>query len=117
MGRRNFHRGMPADVYHVFDQYEHLLYVGLSVDVFKRMREHKKHAPWWPVAYDGYVVRYRTRSQARAEEARAIRDGNPIFNKRPETFATDGPEGEPVEYLEIFWRDGEVYVDAENSDH
>nr|WP_278101138.1 GIY-YIG nuclease family protein [Microbacterium proteolyticum] len=108
---------MPTDVYHVCDEQHRLLYVGMSANVFKRMREHKKYAGWWPIAYDGYVIQYATREQATAEEARAIRDGRPIFNRRSEAFRADGPEGEITEYLEIFWRDGEVYVDAENSNH
>lgn len=117
MGRRSFYRSMPADVYRVFDKDHHLLYVGLAYDVFVRMRSHKKYAAWWPIAYDGYVIRYATRDQGRAEEARAIRDGRPIFNRRPEAIHEIGPAGEVEEYLEIFWRDGEVYVDAQNSNY
>lgn len=114
MGRRKLYRKMPCDVYHVYDEHGHLLYVGMSYNVFIRMYSHKLYAPWWPIAHHGHVVQYATRDQGEAEEARAIRDGRPIFNRRPEAFKTGGPVGEELGQLSLVWENGEVYADASN---
>lgn len=106
---------LPTDVYRVYDECGHLLYVGVSTNVFYRMREHKAYAEWWPLANSGTVARYENRYMARKVEALAIRDESPVFNVVREDREARRPEvvTEPVEVLSLFWEQGRVWVDAD----
>lgn len=105
---------MPTDVYRVYDRHGQLLYVGAAVDVFSRMREHRRYAGWWFLADSATVNRYENRNIARHVEAVAIRDEAPLYNvtrelseERKRVTVTD-----PIEVLDLFWEDGRVWVDA-----
>ena len=71
---------LKHDVYKAFDSCGALLYVGCSVNVFKRLREHKHYALWLLHTERIDVVQYANRSEALAEEARCIRFDHPTFN-------------------------------------
>lgn len=105
---------LPTDVYRVYDAPGRLLYVGSSVNVFQRMREHRLYAAWWPMAAEGTVTRYENRAIARKVEALAIRDEGPQFNVTRETSEErrNCEVTEPVEVLSLFWEQGRVWVDA-----
>lgn len=77
---------MKHDVYKAFDGFGTLLYVGCSVNVFTRLREHKQYAAWYPIATAIEVTRYPSRATALAEEARTIAAEHPEFNVTRETF-------------------------------
>ena len=92
----------------------HLLYVGTSVNVFVRMREHRRYAEWWPHAFEGTVHRYENRTIARHVEAVAIRDESPLWNVAAEASGYKRVvEVTPaIEELKLWWDDGEVWVDG-----
>lgn len=71
---------LPHDVYKAYDINGRLLYVGISVNVFARMKEHKQYAGWMSAASRIDVVRYADRASAQAVEAICIRDDAPVFN-------------------------------------
>lgn len=71
---------LKHDVYKAYDTDGQLLYVGVSVNVFKRLREHKQYAAWMPHSARVDVVQYLNRNAARAEEARCIREDGPLYN-------------------------------------
>jgi len=105
---------LPTDVYRVYDQEGRLLYVGASVNVFTRLREHRLYAEWWPLAFEGTVTRYENRAMARSVEAHAIRNEGPLYNttdERAEAIKritiTD-----PIEVIDLWWDEGKVWVDA-----
>lgn len=103
----------PHDVYRAYLGTE-LLYVGISVDVFTRLREHRLYSRWYWEADRIDVVRRPNRSAARAEEARVIALEAPRYNVTPER-AHGCAESEDL--LESFsmWReeDGKWWIDAE----
>lgn len=106
---------MPTDVYRVYDVTGSLLYVGSSINVFQRMRDHRTYAPWWRLASEGTVTRYENRWIARKVEALAIRDEHPRFNVTREVTEERRPHEitEPIEVLSLFWEQGKVWVDAD----
>lgn len=106
---------LPTDVYRVHDQWGKLLYVGSSINVFKRMQEHQAYAEWWPYASTGTVTRYENRRMARKVEALAIRDEKPMFNVTREVSEERNadPITDPIEVLSLFWEQGRVWVDAD----
>lgn len=104
----------PCDVYRVYDRDGALLYVGATVNVFKRMREHKRYARWWPLADEASVTTYEDRTMARHVEAVAIRDERPRFNVTRE-LSEECPRdvSDPTDQMTLWWDDsGEVWVDA-----
>lgn len=71
---------LPHEVYKVHDGFGSLLYVGCTINVFKRLHEHKQYARWYPEAASIEVKRYENRVGALAEEARCIVEDDPEFN-------------------------------------
>jgi trehalose utilization protein len=113
MRRRNTTR--PTDVYRVYDRAGALLYVGIAMNVFDRMRGHRQESKWWNEAHEALVERYPDRLVAKTEESRAIRDEIPRYNiaaDRP-LYADDFEMPAPIETLTLFWEKGQVWVDAE----
>jgi hypothetical protein len=110
----NSRRSYPADLYRVYDASGDLLYVGIAVNVFNRMRGHRREAAWWPLADTGTVERYPKRFDAQRAESRAIRSEHPKFNVRNERSYGDMPLPEPIERMSLFWEEGQVWVDAAN---
>ncbi|OOB91210.1 hypothetical protein [Rathayibacter sp. VKM Ac-2630] len=71
----------PHDVYKAFDADGRFLYVGLSVDVFRRLQQHRReYAAWEPDAVRVEVAQYENRASAHFEEARCIREDSPAYN-------------------------------------
>lgn len=107
---------LPHDVYRVFAAGGELLYVGCSVNVFNRLREHKAYAGWWHLAHTGTVHRYPNRAHALSIEAEAIRSESPTANKVLEKYRISSafsPDDIVEEPMTLFWEDGEVWVDGE----
>ena len=106
---------LPTDVYRVYDEAGALLYVGASINVFKRMNEHKAYAPWWPHAHTATVHQYPDRATARGVEALAIRDESPRFNVTRELTEERRAviSAEPIDVMELFWEQGKVWVNAD----
>jgi predicted GIY-YIG superfamily endonuclease len=101
-----------TDVYRIRSADGRLLYVGSSVNVFKRMREHRKYSGWWQESDSGTVQQFGNRRIARHVEAVAIRDEMPVFNVTRElselrTVLTQ-EDMTPIDQFEI-WRDGDTW--------
>lgn len=69
-------------LYRAYDADSRLLYIGISGDPVSRWHQHSRKALWWPQAswidYCGYPTEY----DALDAERHAIRDEQPLFNKR-----------------------------------
>jgi predicted GIY-YIG superfamily endonuclease len=70
----------PTDLYRHFDADDRLLYVGISLDAFSRLRQHQQAAGWVSAAVTMRTVTYRSRDEAFAAEARAIAEEKPLWN-------------------------------------
>lgn len=67
-------------VYRIFDADDVLLYVGMSVSPETRFTDHRTCKPWMQQAFRYEIVWFATRSEAEAEERRAIRCERPLHN-------------------------------------
>lgn len=71
-------------IYQAFDIDGVLLYVGISKDVGKRLRQHEKSAVWWAEAVDGGRIEFAwvwgDRREVERYEAALIRSGKPVYN-------------------------------------
>lgn len=79
-----------------------LLYVGCTNDVDRRLAEHRRLSPWFPLAHTVAEVRFAGPSSGFLAERTAIRDEHPLFNK--------------VEYLTKTPHEVETLVPAAESD-
>jgi hypothetical protein len=71
----------PTAVYRFFGADKGLLYVGVTDEPKRRFRKHAKAAVWWPDVAGRSIDWFDSRSDALVEEARAIREENPLHNK------------------------------------
>lgn len=79
---------IPHDVYRIRDEAGALLYVGCSVNVFKRIQQHKaEYQPWFPLAATVDIDQYPDLVTARYKEAHAIATEWPIWNTAREASA------------------------------
>lgn len=87
MSRRRISR-MRHDVYRIRDKTGALLYVGCSLNAFKRVQQHKhEYQPWFPLAATVDIEQYQDRMTARYVEAHAIANEYPIWNTAQEAMA------------------------------
>lgn len=56
------------------------LYIGVTSDLHRRMREHRRQALWWGWVARSVIVRYPSRQAAELAEAAAIASEGPAFN-------------------------------------
>lgn len=85
--RRQLYKS-PHDVYRVRDESGALLYVGCSINVFKRIQQHKnEYSPWFPLAATVDVVQYPDMVTAQFMEATAIECEAPMWNRQGEPRA------------------------------
>lgn len=70
----------PAIVYRFYDADDALLYVGITVNDWQRVRDHRGASPWWPQAVKCTFQRCTDRAAAEVAETEAIRTENPRFN-------------------------------------
>lgn len=79
---------LPHDVYRIRDKEGSLLYVGCSVNAFKRLKQHKhEYQPWFPLAATVDIEQYQNLATARFIEAQAIAMEAPIWNTAQEASA------------------------------
>lgn len=79
---------MKHDVYRIRDKHGVLLYVGCSVNAFKRVTQHKhEYQPWFPLAATVDIEQYPDRTTARYVEAHAIQNEAPRWNRAREAMA------------------------------
>jgi predicted GIY-YIG superfamily endonuclease len=79
---------LPHDVYRIRDKAGALLYVGCSVNAFRRVKQHKnEYQPWFPLAATVDIEQYEDLATARFIEASAIAYEAPIWNTAQESRA------------------------------
>lgn len=67
-------------VYRVFDAADRLIYIGSTVDLTKRMANHRSSSWWSALTARTETEAHPTISDARLAEAEAIRRDHPAFN-------------------------------------
>ena len=67
-------------LYRAFCEHGGLLYVGITDNYERRLRQHAFGSEWWPSTDRITVVRYRTRWSARRAERYVIEHDNPVHN-------------------------------------
>ena len=70
----------PTTLYRHFDSNDNLLYVGISVCAFKRLKEHKKYSKWSNKAVKMLHETFNTREEALIAERNAIKKERPLYN-------------------------------------
>lgn len=67
-------------LYRFYDRHEALLYVGISNDPRRRLKEHAAAKSWYPRIQHQAITWYDSEAQARAAEDRAILGERPEYN-------------------------------------
>lgn len=67
-------------LYRHFDSEGNLLYVGISINPFKRLNEHKQASSWFDKVKNLTIERFESRDQALIAETDAILNEKPIYN-------------------------------------
>lgn len=67
-------------LYRHFDQYDQLLYVGISVQPIVRLYQHQMQSEWYDEIVRVEIERFPSPKEARAAEMKAIKDEKPVFN-------------------------------------
>lgn len=70
----------PCHLYHVYDAAGALIYVGMTDDVDRRMRDHELTKTWWVEVASTWVLTYPSRAACAAAEALAIHLLRPRYN-------------------------------------
>lgn len=70
----------PTSLYRFYDADDQLLYVGISLNVFRRMAQHSERKTWWTAVARSTVEWHPTREAALEAERIAIRDEKPLHN-------------------------------------
>lgn len=92
---------MSAYVYRVRDAVGRLLYVGCSVDVDARLKQHAEHSDWWPFRSSVERVSYPTQAEALEAETEAILSEHPRWNMRGRS--PDHPDGAATSMRQATW--------------
>lgn len=71
----------PTTLYRLYDESGDLLYVGISVRPFQRVKEHRGDKEWWTQVASQTFTHYHTRDEAADAELEAIRTEHPRYNK------------------------------------
>ena len=71
---------MKTQLYRHFDVERKLLYVGISLNTFARLSQHKDHAQWFEKVAVVSIEHFETREEAMAAERSAIKMESPKFN-------------------------------------
>jgi predicted GIY-YIG superfamily endonuclease len=69
-----------TSLYRYYDEFDVLLYVGITSRGARRNAEHNKTKPWWPYVARQDVSHFGTRDEALAREAELILADRPPFN-------------------------------------
>ena len=70
----------PATLYRMFDADGRLLYVGISSDVGKRLKQHSQDKDWWKQVATVGVEHHKSRRHAAVAEREAIIAEKPLWN-------------------------------------
>jgi predicted GIY-YIG superfamily endonuclease len=72
---------MKTSLYRYYDKRKRLLYIGISINPFKRLSQHKRDKSWEHLIHDIKIETFKTRKEAFIEEEKAIKSENPRWNK------------------------------------
>lgn len=70
----------PHALYRFYDRTDVLLYVGITVDLPTRIKQHLSGKPWWSQVANMRVEHYPTRAEALEAERVAIETEGPLYN-------------------------------------
>jgi hypothetical protein len=92
-------------VYRLFDACGRLLYVGKTIDLRKRLGEHRREQAWWPRVRWAEVRWFSDTPVAEDEELHSIREEGPLLNEQgrggPRQRRATPPLQEPCAPAEI----------------
>ncbi len=74
-------------LYRMYDQHNHLLYVGVTNHIDRRMQQHAKDKAWWPQVWDIQFEAFQDRLTAEQAEIDAIQSEYPRFNIKDSVLA------------------------------
>jgi len=69
-----------TELYRHFDENNKLMYVGISLNTFTRLGQHRDHSKWFKQIKYVKIEHYPTRQDAMTAEKTAIKTENPMFN-------------------------------------
>lgn len=72
---------VQVHLYRHFDASGLLLYVGISLSVFKRLAQHRQVSPWFDLITKVTIETYTSREEALVAERKAVEQESPKFNK------------------------------------
>ena len=103
--------GEPTAVYRLYDKTDALLYVGITRDLRMRFAQHEADKPWWPDVARKTMAWHGKRSDALAEEDRAIDEEHPVHNVAG--IAPSVRLANPDDIPELWVGDGDVIAQVE----
>ena len=71
---------MFTTLYRHYDINDNLLYVGISINAFNRLKQHKKYSEWSNKAVKMLHESFNTREEALIAERNAIKRERPLYN-------------------------------------
>lgn len=71
---------LPHALYRFTNKVGELLYVGITMDLPARMRDHRLRKPWWTEATRIDIEHFESRDEALAAERAAIKNESPLHN-------------------------------------
>lgn len=106
-------------LYRMFDTNGDLLYVGITMDVESRFRDHRREKQWWPEVRTITLEHFSDRATLKSAEQAAILREQPMFNVQNRTPLKPPRPGDPqrtVAVPEDQWQQFGRTADALNTD-
>lgn len=79
-------RDVPAQLYRHFDHEGHLLYVGIALNAFARLKQHRIGSYWYHAVATVTIQNFSTRADAARAETHAIKTEKPLYNSKQSAF-------------------------------
>ncbi|MFI7073604.1 GIY-YIG nuclease family protein [Micromonospora sediminicola] len=104
----------PHALYRFFDRTDALLYVGITMNLPARLKQHRKDKHWWLQVTNIVIEPFETREAALAAEKKAIRDESPVYNDQHNEHVwvehSTRPEDIDSDWIERNWQKVHPYV-------
>lgn len=106
-GEREILADVPTALYRFYDSNDRLLYVGITYDLERRWKSHKRNQLWWLDVARKEHVWFPNRAQAEKAEERALRLEKPVWDRsrlpRQDLMTTwyDNPRKDPYEEEQV----------------
>jgi excinuclease UvrABC nuclease subunit len=95
----------PCFKHHLYRHYDKsgvLLYVGISLSAFNRLRQHKRNAHWFNDISFVKVEGFETKIAAESAERFAIKTENPLYNIHHKDIRAETKETDVIPWQEYF---------------